>query len=129
MTTKRYREEEPQRVSSDWHRSTRFEVLGDMGAMSLSLENMADLEFDAPPNHPLSIHSGGSQQHSGLGEVLDERLELQSRGESRNSRRAATGSRGGSRGGSRPGQRPSRLVQPDLQRRPSPPLNVIDGPL
>jgi len=47
--------------SDDWHRSSTFEALGDINKVSLSLENMADLEFYQPPKSPLSIASGQSR--------------------------------------------------------------------
>jgi hypothetical protein len=77
--------------SDNWHRSSTFEALGDINKISLSMENMADLEFYQPPKSPLSVASGQSRHGGSRG------------GGSRGGR-----SRGDSRGGGSRGSRRSK---------------------
>ncbi len=48
----------------EFEKSTKFNALGDVDKISLSLDNMAELDFQAPPKSPMSATSGGASRAS-----------------------------------------------------------------
>ena len=70
----------------NWHISSTFEALGDINKVSLSLANMADLDFQARPKSPLSVASGHSRSNLGSRQSTQSRGAA-SRGNSRNSKK------------------------------------------
>ena len=46
----------------EFEKSSKFHALGDINKISLSLDNMAELDFGAPPKSPMSAASGGASR-------------------------------------------------------------------